>query len=59
MSVDHKPTNTDESTRILVAGGSIESGRVNGMAGMSRALGDFDYKSNDFLKPEEQLIIRR
>lgn len=30
MSHDHKPTNTEESTRINNAGGFVEFGRVNG-----------------------------
>ncbi|KAI8601573.1 phosphatase 2C-like domain-containing protein [Dissophora ornata] len=56
LSTDHKPNNTDESIRIFSAGGFVESGRVNGVLGLSRALGDLAYKSNDILDPEEQIV---
>ncbi|KAF8939573.1 Protein phosphatase 2C 2 [Dissophora ornata] len=46
LSTDHKPNNT----------GFVESGRVNGVLGLSRALGDLAYKSNDILDPEEQIV---
>ncbi|KAF9096189.1 Protein phosphatase 2C 2 [Mortierella sp. AM989] len=49
LSVDHKPSN--------IAGGFVEAGRVNGMLALSRALGDFEYKQNQMLDPEEQIVI--
>ena len=46
MSQDHKPDNVEENRRIMRSGGFVEDGRVNGMLALSRALGDFEYKSN-------------
>ena len=46
LSQDHKPDDPSERSRIYKAGGFVEDGRVNGMLALSRALGDFEYKSN-------------
>jgi serine/threonine protein phosphatase PrpC len=46
MSEDHKPENPGELARIQRSGGFVEDSRVNGMLALSRALGDFEYKSN-------------
>lgn len=57
MSFDHKPEDTEESTRIMKAGGRVTmDGRVNGGLNLSRAIGDWAYKNNKDLKPEEQMI---
>ena len=40
----------------MKAGGTIDDGRVNGNLNLSRALGDFEYKSSKNLPPEEQII---
>ncbi|KAL9937115.1 hypothetical protein V8E36_004350 [Tilletia maclaganii] len=56
MSYDHKPTNQKETTRIVGAGGFVEFGRVNGNLALSRALGDFEFKGNHSLSPEEQAV---
>lgn len=56
LSEDHKPTNVGEKKRITNAGGYIESGRVNGNLALSRGIGDFTYKRNTGLKPEDQII---
>lgn len=37
----------------------MENGRINGGLNLTRSLGDFHYKSNKELKPEEQLVICR
>ncbi|KXS18075.1 protein phosphatase 2C [Gonapodya prolifera JEL478] len=56
MSEDHKPGNPDESARIMRGGGFVEYGRVNGNLALSRALGDFEFKQNPSLPPEEQVV---
>jgi len=55
-SVDHKPSNADEKSRIEKAGGSVMIQRVNGSLAVSRALGDFEYKMDSTLAPVEQLV---
>ena len=56
MSEDHKPDNASELARIQRAGGFVEEGRVNGMLALSRALGDFEYKSSPNLAPKDQVV---
>ncbi|KZT34364.1 PP2C-domain-containing protein [Sistotremastrum suecicum HHB10207 ss-3] len=56
MSYDHKPENEGESARIRAAGGYVEFGRVNGNLALSRAIGDFEFKKNYTLSPEDQVI---
>lgn len=53
---DHKPTNPAEKERIQNAGGSVMIQRVNGSLAVSRALGDFDYKSSSGRGQCEQLV---
>ena len=45
-----------EENRIYKAGGWVEFNRVNGNLALSRAIGDFNFKSNLRLRPEEQII---
>ena len=56
LSVDHKPILEVEQRRIIRAGGTIQERRVNGYLAVSRAFGDFDYKSDVSLSPTEQLV---
>lgn len=56
LSNDHKPVNKEESRRIVAAGGFVEYGRVNGSLALSRALGDFEFKMNATLGPEDQIV---
>lgn len=56
LSVDHKPDTPSEKRRIERANGYVEESRVNGMLALSRSLGDFEYKNNTILKPEDQII---
>jgi protein phosphatase 1B len=53
---DHKPTNPVEKERIQNAGGSVMIQRVNGALAVSRALGDFEYKSSSGRGQCEQLV---
>jgi len=45
-TVDHKPMDEAERSRIINAGGHVTNNRVNGELAVSRALGDFKLKSN-------------
>ena len=54
--MDHKPTGEREHSRITRAGGYVEYSRVNGNLALSRALGDYGYKTNTKLQPEEQVV---
>lgn len=56
MSIDHKPDNIGEKTRIERAGGFVEEGRVKGVLALSRALGDLEYKKNKFVGVDEQMV---
>jgi protein phosphatase 2C family protein 2/3 len=56
LSFDHKPQNEGEKARIVAAGGFVKSGRVNGNLGLSRAIGDFEFKKSAKLPPEQQII---
>mmetsp|Transcript_24982 Transcript_24982/g.59454 ORF Transcript_24982/g.59454 Transcript_24982/m.59454 type:complete len:324 (-) Transcript_24982:110-1081(-) len=56
MSRDHKPSDPAELERINKAGGFVCEGRINGSLNLSRALGDLEFKGQDGLRPEEQLV---
>ncbi|KAJ3108165.1 Protein phosphatase 2C 2 [Phlyctochytrium planicorne] len=56
LSHDHKPVNQGEQERIRAAGGYVEFGRVNGNLALSRAIGDFEFKTNRDLPPERQIV---
>jgi len=53
---DHKPYNIIEKERIQNAGGSVMLQRINGSLAVSRALGDYEYKSNEKKTDCEQLV---
>lgn len=40
----------------MAADGFVEMDRVNGNLALSRAIGDFEFKSNPTLGPEEQIV---
>uniref|UniRef100_A0A0N5A867 protein-serine/threonine phosphatase n=1 Tax=Syphacia muris TaxID=451379 RepID=A0A0N5A867_9BILA len=56
LSLDHKPVNANERQRIYAAGGYVELNRVNGNLALSRALGDFSFKTDLDRSAEEQII---
>jgi serine/threonine protein phosphatase PrpC len=53
LSIDHKPDLPGEKRRIERANGFVEDSRVNGMLALSRSMGDFEYKNNPIMKPED------
>ncbi|CAF3847097.1 unnamed protein product [Adineta steineri] len=57
MSIDHKPEDPPERTRIEKAGYKVTlDGRVSGGLNLSRAIGDHAYKKTAKLPAEEQAI---
>mmetsp|Transcript_27472 Transcript_27472/g.27696 ORF Transcript_27472/g.27696 Transcript_27472/m.27696 type:complete len:334 (+) Transcript_27472:81-1082(+) len=56
MSEDHKPYDEGERRRIENAGGTVQWKRVDGDLAVSRALGDFQYKTRYDLGPKEQKV---
>ncbi|CCF60774.1 hypothetical protein KAFR_0L01640 [Kazachstania africana CBS 2517] len=56
LSYDHKPSLLNETSRIVAANGFVEMDRVNGNLALSRAIGDFEFKSNSTLLPHEQIV---
>ena len=57
LSFDHKPSEVSEKDRITEAGGFVKARRVDGDLAVSRALGDFVYKTNDNLPTNKQKVI--
>ncbi|KNA10479.1 hypothetical protein SOVF_144130 [Spinacia oleracea] len=56
LSKDHKPEIEAEKERILKAGGFIHGGRINGSLNLTRAIGDMEFKRNNILPAEEQIV---
>lgn len=56
MSNDHKPFTPTEQMRIERAGGYVWNRRVNGILALSRAIGDFMFKTNPQVSWEEQAV---
>ena len=59
MSVDHKTNLHAESLRVKRAGGTVHLGRVNGQLALTRSLGDFKYKANQYAPLDEQIITAK
>ena len=57
LSEDHKPSDDGERRRIEAAGGRVQWKRVDGDLAVSRALGDFQYKTRSDLGPKEQKVF--
>jgi serine/threonine protein phosphatase PrpC len=54
LSMDHKPTQRKERTRIYKAGSTVNvEGRIDGNLNLSRAIGDLEYKKNKKLELHE------
>eukprot|EP01138_Halocafeteria_seosinensis_P015803 gb/GECG01016127.1/.p1 GENE.gb/GECG01016127.1/~~gb/GECG01016127.1/.p1 ORF type:complete len:806 (+),score=96.08 gb/GECG01016127.1/:1-2418(+) len=56
LSADHKPTQDEETQRIENAGAAVLLGRVNGELAVSRAFGDFCYKTSKDLPLDQQAV---
>lgn len=55
-TIDHKPTDQKETMRIQNAGGRVLNARVDGGLALSRAFGDFEYKTrNDLLQTQQKV----
>lgn len=52
---DHKPDDVEEKQRVLDAGGEVGQGRIDHQLAVSRAFGDFIYKTGD-LPAEKQKV---
>lgn len=55
-STDHKPTDEPEVRRIERCGGSVMMRRVNGVLAVSRAFGDYKFKSQASTPAELQMV---
>lgn len=47
VTKDHNPNDPEERERVIKANGDIYKGRIHGMIAVSRAFGDFEFKTND------------
>jgi protein phosphatase 2C family protein 2/3 len=56
LSIDHKPNSDKERERIEAAGGVVFKNRVDGNLALSRALGDYEYKTNTALSVTQQKV---
>ncbi|KAI9084534.1 hypothetical protein K1719_033522 [Acacia pycnantha] len=56
LTKDHKPDLEVEKYRIQEAGGFIQFGRVNGSLNLTRAIGDIEFKENEHLPAEKQMV---
>jgi serine/threonine protein phosphatase PrpC len=57
LSEDHKPYDEGERRRIEAAGGCVQWKRVDGDLAVSRALGDFQYKTRPDLPAKDQKVM--
>ena len=55
LSKDHKPDLPSERARVLSAGHFVEDSRVDGIIAISRAIGDWEYKSQA-LEPAKMAV---
>lgn len=49
----------EEKLRIEAAGGKVKNNRINGQLGMSRSLGDFQFKMKKNRPSDKQMVISK
>ena len=61
LTRDHRADDPDESSRLVMRGGSVTNGRVDGMLSPSRAFGDLDMPSRvtGALRPDPDVVCHR
>jgi protein phosphatase len=58
MSEDHKPSDPQETQRVIRCGGTVQFGRVCGCLAVSRALGDYEFKfTGSKFVPNKELMV--
>ncbi|KAF8819146.1 protein phosphatase 2C domain-containing protein [Cardiosporidium cionae] len=57
LSIDHKPDREIELRRIMAAGGYIKARRILGRLAVSRAFGDFEFKTGKSTRNMASLVI--
>jgi len=55
LTRDHRPTDKDEEKRIVLQGGAVIGGRLQGQLGVSRAFGNYDFKESNILSSEPEI----
>ena len=56
LTFDHKPEVAEERRRIEAAGGLVTNGRIDNNISVSRSLGDFQFKNDHSLPPDQQKV---
>ena len=57
LNREHQIVIEEEKDRVIKSGAKIKNYRINGMLNLTRAIGDFRFKSNKNLKKGEQSVI--
>lgn len=56
LNREHKPSDPEELSRIVGAGGVVLNGRIDEILNLSRAIGDLEYKNNFLFEQTDQII---
>jgi len=55
LTRDHIPTDEEERQRIVIQGGAVIGGRLQGQLGVSRAFGNYEFKESQVLSAEPEI----